>query len=314
MFRGPWRDAATSTITLDQDNIAAMEVMFHGLHHTLKTRGPNSVLMVTVWHLLLACDKYQVDYVTGPLKEWFKGWFEVENTSTEYGIKCEFERQVMLPCYQFNYAEGFAKATKWLVYNSEYRILELLSNNSTSELRRLHLPPRIIQQLDAARGRLRNILHNGLFDPVAKILDEGRCGCMESTLFDYLKELRRVKVWPLENAFRHASINDILQNLQRFDASHIRPPGQHEEGCFCHTNWRNIAIRAAQRVRDYFDGMCLSCISVTKCLVEGRDPDHEYWKSGENKKWDAHCCISHGQPTWYFSFIGRRERRTMTSY
>ncbi|RDW92731.1 uncharacterized protein DSM5745_00053 [Aspergillus mulundensis] len=320
MFPGLWRDSAAHEITLEGDNnTLALEVMFHGLHDSLETRGPISVSMVTVWRLLLACNTYEVEYVEGPLKEWFKAWFEAENNSTEYGIDCEFERQVMGPCYHFNYAEGFAKATKWLVYNSDCHILELIPDESASELQKLHLPQRVIQlcvieQLNAARGRLRNILHKDLFNSVASILGGRECDCREGTVFDYLKELWRVKVWPLDNAFKDASAMDVLQKIGRFDASHIRSPVQQGNNCYCNADWSDIVMKAALRTLDYFDGLCLDCMSVTKCLMEGRDPDHEYWKNGEKKKYDVSCCISHHQPTWYFSFMGRRGRSTKTSY
>lgn len=39
------------------------------------------------------------------------------------------------------------------------------------------------------------------------------------------------------------------------------------------------------------------------------DADEDYWRHEEDEKWDDGCRISHGQPTWYFSFMGRKEKQ-----
>lgn len=37
--------------------------------------------------------------------------------------------------------------------------------------------------------------------------------------------------------------------------------------------------------------------------------DTDYWIHAQlNVLWDEKCRIIHGQPTWYFSFMGRREK------
>ena len=39
------------------------------------------------------------------------------------------------------------------------------------------------------------------------------------------------------------------------------------------------------------------------------DADGDYWRHADNDvQWDANCRIKHGQPSWYFSFLGRREK------
>lgn len=38
------------------------------------------------------------------------------------------------------------------------------------------------------------------------------------------------------------------------------------------------------------------------------DFDADYWRHASTSTWDARCRIDHGQPTWYFSFMGRREK------
>jgi hypothetical protein len=39
-----------------------------------------------------------------------------------------------------------------------------------------------------------------------------------------------------------------------------------------------------------------------------QNEDSDYWTHADPRVYDAHCRIKHGQPTWYFSFMGRKER------
>ncbi|KAL4915678.1 hypothetical protein BDW62DRAFT_212532 [Aspergillus aurantiobrunneus] len=267
MLRGSWRESTTELITLHEDKILAMEILFNGLHDTLGSIASTKVLMATVWYLILACDKYEVEFREGPLKAWFIGWYKQEK------INPDFERQVLYPCYEFDYAPGFQEVTRYFAYHSKYHIME----HKPIDLFVLHLPQRVIQQLNAARGRLRNVLHNGLFDHI--------------TVFDHFRELERIKVWPLENTMKKkASINDILTNLKQFDSSRIRAPGTGTT-----SNGNQCTLNPGQGV---FDGLCLDCMSVTKTLQEGRDPDHEYWQNCEKSIWDLYCRINHGEPTY----------------
>ena len=42
------------------------------------------------------------------------------------------------------------------------------------------------------------------------------------------------------------------------------------------------------------------------------DKDTDYWNhAAEGVKWDEACRINHGQCTWYYSFMGRPERKSM---
>jgi len=36
------------------------------------------------------------------------------------------------------------------------------------------------------------------------------------------------------------------------------------------------------------------------------DIDQDYWDHDKERNWDYGCRIRHGQPTWYFSFMGRK--------
>lgn len=39
------------------------------------------------------------------------------------------------------------------------------------------------------------------------------------------------------------------------------------------------------------------------------DMDGDYWVHAKpNVHWDHKCRIKHGEPTWYYSFMGRKEK------
>jgi hypothetical protein len=49
----------------------------------------------------------------------------------------------------------------------------------------------------------------------------------------------------------------------------------------------------------------MMCSSKTK-----NDEDRQYWNWSQTGRYayNTHCRIKHGQPTWYFSFMGRKEK------
>lgn len=58
-----------------------------------------------------------------------------------------------------------------------------------------------------------------------------------------------------------------------------------------------------KRVDDSFKGLCLDCLTKTKFESE----DDDYWNHCHNFEFDYGCTVKHGQPTWYFSYMGRPE-------
>lgn len=110
------------------------------------------------------------------------------------------------------------------------------------------------------------------------------------------------------------SINQMLERLRLFDATKMRKltdplSGKVRPCYYCNTSWDAIVLRAAKTVAEYFDGLCLDCMDISKDLRSYGDRDADYWEHNELEMWDTDCRIRHGEPTWYFSFMGRREKR-----
>lgn len=51
----------------------------------------------------------------------------------------------------------------------------------------------------------------------------------------------------------------------------------------------------------------IDCISLSHPKLA--DHDEDYWHHASlNVPWDKGCRIRHKQPSWYFSFMGRRQK------
>ncbi|KAL9578661.1 MAG: hypothetical protein Q9203_007013, partial [Teloschistes exilis] len=245
-----------SIFTLKGDSVVAMDLWFRSMHDNLGNTHRN-IALSEVWYLGAASHKYEPD--AKALNEWFAGWYQ-ENISKIRRQKTYF-REMLFPCWLFSHASGFFAASKTAVYHSRGYIGE----HSPIQYHRSHLPSEVIQQVNAAKGRLRTILHAAIFNMIEKLLDSS-CDLKEEILFGYVKALRATEVWPFDVVWGHMEVNSILNRLAEFE---YRPPA--------------------------------------KTIDHGSD----YWKHNnfDEATWDRGCRVSHGEPTRYFSFMGRRDER-----
>jgi hypothetical protein len=137
-----------------------------------------------------------------------------------------------------------------------------------------------------------------LFNPVSVFL-EMECDCKEKSLFAYNKGLSKTGIWPLHDHYKK-SIQQIL-NSPGFLKFECTVP---EKACMtCRSKLSVTAIETIRReLSNNFHGLCLDCINMTK----SGDVDYDYWEHDLEREWDLGCRISHGQPSWYFSFMGRK--------
>ena len=99
-------------------------------------------------------------------------------------------------------------------------------------------------------------------------------------------------------------MDDILERLEKFKF-------EAKAGACgtCRKDYKGQVKRTQEFVEDYFDGLCLDCLNRSKPKL--RDVDMDYWRHHELKEnqWIRGCRFPHKQPTWYFSFNGRKEER-----
>lgn len=162
------------------------------------------------------------------------------------------------------------------------------------------------EQVNAAKGRLRTRLHAMTFAPIEKLL-VANCDCKEKTLYQYIKALHSTGVWPLDPVWPRMEVTVILDRLNSFK---YKPP---ESACrsFCQGDYEGAVGRAISTVRNYFDGLCLDCMDKSKAKTANYDSDYWHHNDLEEGEWDSGCRVNHGEPTWYFSFMGRKEDREL---
>ena len=99
-------------------------------------------------------------------------------------------------------------------------------------------------------------------------------------------------------------MNEILDRLESFNLE------AKSSACGpCRKDYGGMVTRTEKKVREYFDGLCLDCLNRSKPKLGSTDMD--YWRHNDLKEhdWVKGCRFPHKQPTWYFSFNGRKEER-----
>ena len=150
--------------------------------------------------------------------------------------------------------------------------------------------------MNAAKGRLRTILHQKLYEPIDKLL-RSTCSCKAETLWGYEKALTICGAWPIEQKGRVYSINAILDGLERF--KYTVPDTVCDSTC--RRDFDKIVQDARETIQVYFLGLCLDCIDQT-------DTHHDdNWHHIRKAASSSGCRVRHREPTRYFSFMGLRD-------
>lgn len=107
----------------------------------------------------------------------------------------------------------------------------------------------------------------------------------------------------MEKMAAKKSIDDLIDRLDKDFDYHAK-----DSACAsCRMDFCSHVENVADRVRRYFDGLCLDCLDRSKPKTGDRDNDYWHHNDLRDEKWDHRCRIKHGEPTWYFSYMGRKE-------
>ncbi|KAL8987995.1 MAG: hypothetical protein Q9169_008624 [Polycauliona sp. 2 TL-2023] len=302
MLAGRWKEANKTNVKVEDDSIPAMEIWLQVLHNV----EPNFAVSIhAMWYIAKAAEKYGFD--PSLMTDWFAQWYEKQPLSRwDLSYQADEPRQypdprcLLYPCWFFDHYDGFRRITEFVAYHYTGHIMEV---NPTRH-RDLHLPQRVIQQLNAAKGRLRTIVHRDLYDPNDKLL-RARCRCKAESLWGYEKALTVCEVWPLEKVAQKESMDTILDRLAMFDYEAV------SNACRgCRQDYRKSVGKARSHTHGYFTGLCLGCMDRSKTLTG--DEDADYWKMGSLKEDHVINCPrggSHPQPMWWFSYMGQRQNK-----
>ncbi|CAD6439793.1 edf7e636-9234-4d39-9322-fb10b814c5d1 [Sclerotinia trifoliorum] len=196
---------------------------------------------------------------------------------------------------EFDFPREFMYMTKKLVYGTADHI----KDKNPTKHQHLHLEHTIISALNGAKGNPRCKILKGLFTPVGCFLEQ-RCKCKKASLFEYCIGLSKTVIWPLESYMKKSG-QTILDTFDDFECDIPK------DACsICTFRLRDSTIeRTGEQVQDHFDGLYLDCMNTSK-PKDGKDVDRAFWDHGAFGKYSNGCRVQHDQPTWYWSFMGRR--------
>ncbi|KAF2100794.1 hypothetical protein NA57DRAFT_54866 [Rhizodiscina lignyota] len=315
---GRFKESQSDIINLFDDKIDGLEMFLRALHDNLADYQDELGAEDPVWwYIVMACDKYEIDVrdgtnaITKRIRAFFSTCYNQQMSPHQYTLNIKIARQLLFPTFIFDCASGFQHVTEYLAYNVDRHITEL----NPTEHYQLHLPHRVINQLNAARGRLRTVLYAGIFDPIAGRF-HASCKCKAETTHNYEKTLIDLEVWPMHPWGFKDSIHTLLHCLRKFEYDPLcgRDAADVCMGCM-HGDYKASVMQITEKVTCYFDGLCLDCMDRSKHKT--RDEDQDYWSHhshGILRKFgrsDGGCRISHGNPTWYHSFMGREEKKNV---
>lgn len=230
---------------------------------------------------------------------------------------------LLYPCQELEHKAGFAFVTKRAAHIGIGHFEEL---NPTRH-RHLHLANRVIrkytawiiicyswesktltihiEQINAVRGSMRKEILKRVFGPLLKFCST-TCDVNEKCLKAYVDAICDTNIWPLEKLTQKSN-KDILDSRGFIMWSPEMPKGACY-ACRSRLDTEHI-LQTRDKVMQYWDGLCLDCMSGSKTKMGTRDGD--YWNHNNLaillETWDRNCGISHGRNTWYFSFMGRKE-------
>lgn len=299
-----------NSLGLTVDDLKSLEIVLRVHHGTLNDDCVRNVPIEAMWEIANLCSYLNMN--ADRMRRWFAEWYAFARKPAS----THDHRRLLWPCWYYDHAEGFMKSTKYLVYNET----KVISDGNPTDLYQWGLPTLVIrklsfrgqhpnrllkdpERLNAARGRLRTIMFRGLWVPIQQCLF-ARCACSPHTFRDYFKHLCVTQVFPFEETTKDTSIEDMLRRLRGFSFRAKR------QACgICKADYVKLARDVVEETSTYFEGMCLDCLDTSS----RRDHDADYRNQLTWWNLTTSCRVRHDEPTWYFSFNGRREEKDRLS-
>lgn len=117
------------------------------------------------------------------------------------------------------------------------------------------------------------------------------------------ESIDRLRSLALERVAQELSMFGILGRLSKF--SYKLPSSACSD---CRLDYEKTVEVGKVKTENYFEGLCLDCMDDSKA----DDEDGDYWSHGKPKEHEfVRGCRAgtHTQPSWYFSYMGRKQRR-----
>lgn len=137
---GIFPEATASIMDLEYEHICALELWFRYFHGCLV--DDSFKIPIEELRAVIDCSQKQ-GFPLSKLSVWFEKWMN-NNGGVEFDdFSLSQLAQLLYPCQEFNHAQGFAKATRTLAYETRGHVHE----DPPPKFPELHLEPRIISKL-----------------------------------------------------------------------------------------------------------------------------------------------------------------------
>ncbi|KAI5245535.1 hypothetical protein E4T43_03169 [Aureobasidium subglaciale] len=312
-------EAGQTLITLKEHKAASIEAILCAMHGKnqswqLSESGRRVIAQTSklpvdeLWDVAASNQLLMIHFPD--LGHWFDHWYKRNGRTTP-------AEKLLFPCEQFGYAQGFMDATRRLTY--EHAFVQEYKNKNYPKR---HVEPRVIRKslhdsflfsttnhqiemIGAARGSLRTLLQKKIWKPLEAIL-MAECDCRKDTFYDVQLALLRTGGYPVFLQTQK-SVNNVCDRFGNFKSYFNQPSTP--RCSTCSRDWDAHIEIVVEEVRGNFDGLCLDCMDHTKPVF--LDEHEDYWQhlSYNRDGWDLKCRVSHGESTWYHSFMGRADAR-----
>ncbi|KAI1203197.1 hypothetical protein F5X97DRAFT_160741 [Nemania serpens] len=335
---GKWEGGGR--LVIDDESIAAVRVWMGALHRREPRDGWGEIDISDVWWAIHFGNKYLLDRKQGAelgedadeeeeealkpgkdmslLADWFSQFYAEHEKSLKGTIVDgkPWEFSVLAPAYWFDCPQIFHNVTKYIAYNTVGSI-ENFKPTGKHDVYMRGVPERVLFQLSAARASQRTRLEKQLpvvSAPIQRHKDE----CLDVMIFSHKRSLLNTGIKSLFSlADRKRTLTALLDDLDDYEFALVTIQRRHDpwSSALCEDcrdglgearyQLRADVLRASRRVRTNFGGLCLDCMHKFK--HGGNDDDDDYFAHDKPGNHDRGCRVRHGQPTWYFSYMGRRE-------
>ncbi|KAI1129577.1 hypothetical protein F5Y10DRAFT_263964 [Nemania abortiva] len=327
-------------LVIANESIAAVKVWMEALH--AQTPQHTNATIQDVWWAIHFGNKYLLGRKEGaelddeddedglkpakdmsPLSGWFTGFYNMHKKEFK-GKESDGKPRafsVLAPAYWFDCPQIFHDATRYIAYNTTGHIENTNPTKYHDQYMR-GVPDRVLSQLSAARASQRTRLEKWL-PTVPATCPDRTDECLDVMVFSHKRSLLITGIKSLFSlADRKRTLNQLLDNLDKYEFSlaKIEPqhPGENINSSWstklCHdctgerlsheaAKLTSKVLSASERVRENFGGLCLDCMHKFR---NGNDDD-DYFMHDKRGHHDHSCRVKHGQPTWYFSYMGRKE-------
>ncbi|KAI9649048.1 hypothetical protein NHQ30_001615 [Ciborinia camelliae] len=288
LLRGWAIESKQTIVDIYDGTVKSYELWFRILHNA----------MIPEMYDLDVAEIYEAIQICGyrelqihKLKDWSPKWMlgqKVDKTSLDD------MKSLLYVAKELDHIKEFKFMTRKLVYGKSDHIQE----DNPTQHRHLHLDHNVMGAVNGAKGNLHSKLIKGLFDPMSWFLKQ-RCKCKEASLFSYCDGLSKTGIWPLES-HQKKSVQEVLDSFDKFVCE---IPANTCLSCRQKLTPAFIEGGIRRTIQTHFEGLCLDCMYHSM-------PDSverfAYFENDENKVWDADCRIKHGQPSWYWSHMGKK--------